>query len=86
MATNIDPTPIPTQRVRRTLSVLVSYDPAGALSSVAATRYTTVQQNGVDITERVFKTFTVLAADLPPPIAAQLTALYTRIDNIDNTP
>lgn len=86
MSTTIDPTPLSTQRVRRTQSILVVYDAAGALSFVTATRFTTVQQAGVDITDPIYKSFTVQAAQVPAAIATQLAALYTRVDTVDNAP
>jgi hypothetical protein len=86
MATNIDAAPISTQRIRRTSSINVMYDSAGALFQVIATRATTVQQAGVDITAPIYTSFVVLAAQVPAAIATQLAALATRIDQVDNAP
>jgi hypothetical protein len=86
MSTNIDATPIPISRVRRTQSIKIEYDNTGALTQLIATRLTTFQQAGVDITAPVYSNFTIQAAQVPTTIANQLAALANRIDQIDNAP
>jgi len=84
MSTNIDTIPISVQRVRRTQSINLFYDVAtGALTQLNASRLTTIQQAGVDITVPFYSTFTVPAAQIPSSITAQLTAL---VDQLDNAP
>jgi hypothetical protein len=87
MSTKIDVTPISVQRVRKTQTINLIYDvTTGALLQLIASRLTTIQQNGVDITMPSYSSFTLSAAQIPGPIATQLAALAARVDQLDNAP